>query len=73
MNYVKLKVKKNKKCLKSGFCFSIFWNWIPRIHYFETNPDQKPKSKQSFSSFHWNLDSILDPNYFEISLLTHIA
>ena len=35
----------------------------------EENPGPKPSSNQSFSIYHWNLNSISAHNYFELSLL----
>ena len=35
----------------------------------EDNPGPKPSSNQSFSIYHWNLNSISAHNYFELSLL----
>ena len=47
----------------------LFFIRTKRIRDIKPNPGPKPNSCQSFSIFHWNLNSILVYNFIKLSLL----
>ena len=68
------KINSSNKFICSMFCIYIYFFWLFIIFLslsgdIEENPGPKPKSCQSLSICHWNLNSISAHNFCKLSLL----